>query len=80
MQNAQETEEANNQITSSSAAQMDHEMKSSEFAGQASSLIEEDAQMETNSASGGSVLTKKAEDPSVAQIEIKKKEEDSSTQ
>ena len=55
-------------------------MKSSEFAGQASSLIEEDAQMETNSASGGSVLTKKAEDPSVAQIEIKKKEEDSSSQ
>ena len=35
----------NNQITSSSQAQMDHEMKSSEVAGQGekSSLIEEDA-------------------------------------
>ena len=69
----------NNQI-SSSAAQMDHEMKSSEFTGQASSLIEEDAQMESNSASGGSGLTKKPEDTSVAQIEIKKKDDDSGSQ
>jgi len=29
---------------------MDHEMKNSEFGGQGSSLIDEDAQMETHSA------------------------------
>ena len=55
---------------------MDHDMKSSDFAGHPSSLIEEDAQMETNSASGATPLTKKPEDTSVAQIEIKKKDED----
>ena len=54
---------------------MDHEMKNSEL-GQGSSLIDEDAQMETHSASGGSMITKKADDPNVAQIEIKKKEEE----
>ena len=50
-------------------------MKNNEHGPQPSSLIDEDAQMETQSASGS--LTKKAEDPNVAQIEIKKKEEES---
>lgn len=36
--------------------------------------------MESNSASGGSALTKKPEDTSVAQIEIKKKDEESQQQ
>ena len=37
-------------------------------------MIEEDAQMETHSASGS--LTKKPDDQNVAQIEIKKKEDE----